>query len=57
MGNDGVEVLEPRAPRQRGANTIDICYEGRRIARAPARYFNWKIAATHALYRVDDLKN
>ena len=37
VGDDRIEILELRAPRQCRVNSFDICHERRRITRPAAR--------------------
>ena len=57
MADNGVEVLELWPPVELRADAIDIGYQGRRIAGAPAGNFDRKIAPTDAPHRVDHFKH
>src|ERR1039458_7095918 len=57
MADDGVEVLELRAPVERSANAIDIGHQRGRIARSPSANLYDKIASADPPHRVDHLEH
>src|ERR1700674_4794385 len=57
MGDDGVEVLELRAPIESRANALDIGHQGRRIAGAASAYLHREVATACTPHRIDYLEH
>lgn len=57
VGDDRIEILESRAPRQCRVNSFDICYERRRITRPAGGDFDGKVVTARAAHGGNHLQN